>query len=70
MRDHFDNQHIDAINHDLNDNCFKTVLLEALKYSGNTNNVCDVDCGNGIFTSWIKDSMSCRLVGWFVGAEG
>ena len=63
MKDHFDNQHIDAINHDLSNNYFRTVLVEALEYSGNPRDVCDVGCGNGIFTSWIKDSLSCRLVG-------
>ena len=63
MRDHFHNKHIDAINADLSDNYFKPVLLEALEHSGKPRSVCDVGCGNGIFTDWIKDHAGCRLVG-------
>ena len=63
MKDHFSKIDIDAINDDAGDNYFHPVLKHAFQYIGEVYNICDIGCGNGVFSGNIKNWHSCNLVG-------
>lgn len=59
----FSDDDIDAIDVSPIDNFFIPVLKEVLGIVGTLNEVCDVGCGNGVFTSFLKKTIECRLTG-------
>lgn len=61
--EHFPDHYIDEIRGDPQDNFFTPVLNEVLACTGPLRDVCDVGCGNGIFSIAIKQKAACRLVG-------
>lgn len=61
--EHFPDHYIDEIRGDPEDNYFTPILNEALAYVGALRDVCDVGCGNGVFSIAIKQKTGCRLVG-------
>jgi len=63
MKEHFDNKFIDDINETVGDNYFSPVLDLVFAHH-NIKNVCDVGCGNGVFTGDIKTRFECdHLIG-------
>ena len=62
MKDHFENKYIDLINEDSTNNYFTVVLDEVFNFY-TPKFVCNIGCGNGIFTSSIKNKFDCNLVG-------
>jgi len=63
MKEHFDNKFIDDINETLGDNYFSPVLEWVFSYD-KIKSVCDVGCGNGVFTGDIKKKFECdKLIG-------
>jgi len=63
MKEHFDNKYIDDINETLGDNYFSPVLNWVFSHY-QIKSVCDVGCGNGVFTGDIKQKFECnKLVG-------
>lgn len=63
MRIFFSNSDVDAIKADPRVNFFTPVLREAMKWIGAPSQICDVGCGNGVFTACLKEWVDCRLVG-------
>ena len=61
--EHFSRTDIDAIDENIAQNYFTPVLEDVLNQIADIKNICDVGCGNGIFTAHIKQKMSCKLVG-------
>ncbi len=53
MKEHFDNKFIDDINETIGDNYFSPVL-EHIFSQIQVDSVCDVGCGNGVFTGDLK----------------
>ncbi len=62
MKDHFDNKYIDDINEEVGNNYF-TPILNYVVSQINVKNVCDIGCGNGIFTGDLKQKVKCNLIG-------
>jgi len=62
MKDHFDNRYYDDINHDIENNYF-TPIIKHLIASKNYKKICDIGCGNGIFTSHLKKYSDTQLTG-------
>jgi len=62
MKEHFDNKFIDDIDEKIGDNYFSPVLDYVLDQI-QVNDICDIGCGNGIFTSDIKQKVDCTLIG-------
>ena len=62
MKEHFDNKYIDDIDEKIGDNYFSPVLDHVLDQI-QVNDICDIGCGNGIFTSDIKQKVDCTLIG-------
>lgn len=60
---HFSDDKIDAINVDKGDNFFIPVLREVLALIEKPKNVCDVGCGNGVFTYFLKGVSGCKITG-------
>jgi len=60
---HFADQYIDEIQAETEDNYFTPVLEEAFEIMPEPASICDVGCGNGVFSAAIKQSATCRLVG-------
>ena len=53
MKEHFDNKFIDDIDEKIGDNYFSPIIdyvFDQIK----ANNVCDIGCGNGVFTGDLK----------------
>tara|TARA_B100002019_G_scaffold288350_1_gene301821 strand:+ start:1107 stop:1817 length:711 start_codon:yes stop_codon:yes gene_type:complete len=63
MNEHFSKKDLDAIKADLDENYFTPIILDSLDIVGTTKNVCDIGCGNGVFTIILKKLQSCNLVG-------
>lgn len=63
MVEHFSDKDIDAIEVDHLNNYFTPILLEVLKHIDKPQNVCDLGCGNGLFSAALKNWINCRLVG-------
>ena len=61
--EHFSSKDIDSIRVDPENNYFSQVLQETMEYIPNSKNICDVGCGNGLFSAVLKDWINCRLVG-------
>ena len=62
MKDHFDKKYIDDIDEEVGNNYFTPILNYALsKIKANV--VCDIGCGNGVFSADIKRKIDCRLIG-------
>lgn len=62
MKEHFDNKFFDDIDEKIGDNYFSPILdlvFNQIKVS----NVCDIGCGNGIFTADLKQKFDCNLTG-------
>lgn len=59
---HFDDKFIDEIVVDADNNYFSGVLNYCMKASL-PKVVCDIGCGNGVFTSTLKNSYDCKLIG-------
>lgn len=55
--EHFSNKHIDAINGDVDDNYFIPVYQDVLNDIENIRDVCDVGCGNGLFSIYLKQNL-------------
>jgi len=62
MKEHFDNKYIDDIDEKIGDNYFSPVLDHVLDQI-QVNDICDIGCGNGIFTCDIKQKVDCTLIG-------
>jgi len=63
MKEHFDNKFIDDINETLGDNYFSPIL-DWVFSQDRIKSVCDVGCGNGVFTGDIKQKFECdKLIG-------
>ena len=62
MKEHFDNKFIDDIKERVGDNYFSTVLDRTFNQI-KVRSVCDIGCGNGVFTGDIKQRVDCRLIG-------
>ena len=60
---HFSNSDIDAIKVDAGNNYFTPILEEVLGSIKKPNKVCDVGCGNGVFSNVIKTWIDCQIVG-------
>lgn len=63
IRTHFPDSYIDEIRDDPTDNYFTPILRVVLDHVGKPDNVCDVGCGNGVYSIAIKRETGCRLVG-------
>ena len=62
MKEHFDNKFIDNIDEKIGDNYFSPILdyvFDQIK----VNDVCDIGCGNGVFTGDLKRRIDCNLIG-------
>tara|TARA_B100000073_G_scaffold348438_1_gene367284 strand:+ start:1197 stop:1904 length:708 start_codon:yes stop_codon:yes gene_type:complete len=59
----FSNEDIDAIQGDPEQNFFTPVLKTVIEKMGNVKKICDVGCGNGVFTAILKDWNNCELIG-------
>ena len=62
MKEHFDNKFIDDIKETVGDNYFSPVLDRTFNQI-KVRSVCDIGCGNGVFTGDIKYRVDCRLIG-------
>lgn len=63
MKEHFNNRFIDDIDEIIGDNYFSPVL-DSVFGQIQANSVCDVGCGNGIFTGDLKQRFGCsNLIG-------
>ena len=62
MREHFDNKFIDDIDEKVGDNYFSPILAYVFDQV-DAKDVCDIGCGNGIFTGDLKRKVGCNLVG-------
>ena len=62
MKEHFDNKFIDDINERVGDNYFSPVLDSTFNQI-KVGSVCDIGCGNGVFTGDIKQRVDCNLIG-------
>ena len=62
MKEHFDNKFIDDIKERVGDNYFSPVLDRTFNQI-KVRSVCDIGCGNGVFTGDIKHRVDCRLIG-------
>lgn len=60
---HFSDADIDAIAANPTDNFFTPVLQEALTLIDRPSQICDVGCGNGVFSACLKDLLDCSLSG-------
>ena len=63
MNTHFSNEDINAIDADSTNNYFTPVMRDVLNHIENPRRVCDLGCGNGVFTAVLKGWTSCQLVG-------
>jgi 2-polyprenyl-3-methyl-5-hydroxy-6-metoxy-1,4-benzoquinol methylase len=59
----FPDRYIDAIEENPEDNYFSPVLAEILDSIDDPRSVCDVGCGNGVFSISIKRRLGCRQIG-------
>ncbi len=62
MKEHFDNKFIDDIDEKIGDNYFSPILDYVFDQIKATN-VCDIGCGNGVFTGDLKQKIDCNLIG-------
>ena len=53
--EHFSNKDIDAIDGKVSDNYFIPVFQDVLKEIKTAKEICDVGCGNGLFSLYLKD---------------
>jgi len=60
--DHFPDKYIDEINAEVDNNYFTPVWEEVLSHI-KIENLLDVGCGNGVFSSIVKKKTGCKLVG-------
>lgn len=60
---HFTVEDINAIEANPAFNYFTPVLRDVLEYIEKPRSVCDVGCGNGVFTAVLKDWTGCQLFG-------
>ncbi len=61
-KEHFDNRFINEIDNNIHDNYFTPVLDYSMK-SSVPDVVCDIGCGNGVFTGSIKNNYQCKVIG-------
>lgn len=54
--EHFSNKHIDAISGEVDDNYFIPIYDEILKTINKPKEICDVGCGNGLFSIYLKQN--------------
>ena len=59
----FSNKDIDAIKIDKESNYFIPIIKKALDYMETPHRICDVGCGNGLFTSFLINYINCYLCG-------
>jgi SAM-dependent methyltransferase len=62
MKEHFDNKYIDDIDEEIGNNYFSPVLGYVLDQI-QVNDICDIGCGNGVFTGDLKQRINCNLIG-------
>ncbi len=62
MKEHFDNKFIDDIRDKVGDNYFSPVLERTFTQL-KVRNICDIGCGNGVFSGDIKQKVDCNLIG-------
>jgi SAM-dependent methyltransferase len=62
LKEHFDKKYIDDIDGKIGDNYFSPVLDYVFNKIKVTN-VCDIGCGNGIFSGSIKQNYQCKVIG-------
>lgn len=62
MKEHFDNKFFDDINEEVGNNYFSPIL-EYIFNQIKASNVCDIGCGNGIFTADLRQKFDCKLIG-------
>jgi 2-polyprenyl-3-methyl-5-hydroxy-6-metoxy-1,4-benzoquinol methylase len=60
----FSDADIDAIDVSPEDNFFTPALREALGLIDQPREVCDVGCGNGVFTVGLKKQLQAHRSGW------
>ncbi len=61
--EHFSKQHLDEIRGNPENNYFTPVINEILEHVEVHQDICDVGCGNGVFSAALKQLIDCRLVG-------
>ena len=62
FKNHFDNKFIDEITGEIERNYFTPILNHVLR-SIEPKKICDIGCGNGIFSAGIKKKINCNLTG-------
>ncbi len=62
MNKFFDNKYIDDINVNFQDNYFSPILDYCMKKYA-PEYVCDIGCGNGNFSGFLKEKYNCKLIG-------
>ena len=60
---HFEDKYIDEIKAEIKDNYFTPVIKHVIS-QGDYNKICDIGCGNGIFSASLKHLLpKCKLIG-------
>lgn len=60
---HFSDRHIDEIRAETEENYFTSVLEDVSDEIATVETICDLGCGNGVFTASLRGKFGCRLVG-------
>ena len=67
--EHFSNKDIDAIDGKVSDNYFIPVFQDVLKEIKTAKEICDVGCGNGLFSLYLKDEIKDVNITGLDGSE-
>ena len=62
MNTYFKDKYIDDIDVNYKDNYFSPILVYCMK-KYKPKSVCDIGCGNGKFSGFLKEEFDCKLIG-------